>query len=63
MTLSMLDEMIDEKLKLLEALETAKKFISDGIKLGHIHLPEEGDPANGILGIIDEALREAGGEE
>jgi len=58
MTLSMLDKMIDEKLRLIEALEHAREFISNGVAFGYIRLPEEGDTANDTLGIINEALRE-----
>ena len=59
MPLSMLNEMIDEKLMLLDALETAKQFIANGIELGYICMPDDGDPANEALRVIDEAIRKA----
>ena len=51
-----------EKAEMVEALETAKQFISNGIELGYIHLPEEGDAALETPAIIDAAIGKARGE-
>ena len=48
---------------LLEALELARQFLSNGIELGYIRLPDEGDPARETLKVIKAAIAKARGEE
>lgn len=47
--------------EMLEALETVKQFILNGIELEYICMPDDGDSANETLRIIDEAIRKARG--
>jgi hypothetical protein len=47
---------------LLEALELARQFLSNGIELGYIRLPDEGDPARETLKVIEAAIAKAKGE-
>ena len=49
-------KLVAQKIVMLEALEAAKQFISNGIELGYIHLPEEGDPALETPALIDATI-------
>lgn len=48
--------------ELLEALECAEQFISNGVELGYIALPDRPDPALDTLPAIRAAIAKAKGE-